>query len=192
MDRRIALAGALAALGIVVVTLAPVRLQPGTPGWRRLVRGAEHDGSIPRGAVVVLPGLARDAPARVRIRLSIVGTSSVGTSVDGAPLVWGTLSGATGGMDLRIPPGPSGTRVELRVRPGSSIPRMLSVTVLPPQRWRLIAMLLAFAVVAGLTTILMRGRATGSVLAVGLFAAGLVVLAQCPALLFLSLPALGS
>ena len=186
-----ALAGTLAALGTAAVTFAPVRVRPGTAGWRRLVRGAEPDGSIPRGAVLVLPGLVRDAPAQVQIQSSADGPMYVGTSVDGAPLAWFHISGAAR-MGVPIPPGPTGARVELRVGPGSSVPRIGSVTVTPPRRRRLIAVLLAFVVVAGLTAVLLRGPVKGAALAVGLFAAGLVVLAQCPPLVFLTLPAPGS
>jgi hypothetical protein len=186
IDRRIVVAGVLAAAGTIVVTLAPVRVQPGTAGWRRLVRGAEADGSIPRGAVLVLPGLVRDAPAQVQIDADADAPMQVGTSVDGAPLAWFRLAGA-GRIGVRIPPGPGGARVELRVGPGSPTPRIRSLTVRPP-RVRLFPALLAFLIVAGLTAVLRRRQAAGSALAIGLFAAGLVVLAQCPALVFLTFP----
>jgi hypothetical protein len=166
-------------------------VQPGTAGWQRLVRGAEPDGSIPRGAVLILPGLARDAPAQVHIFASADGEMHVGTSVDGAPLAWFRVSDASR-IGVPIPPGPTGARVELRIGPGSSIPRIRSVTVIPPRRRRVMAVLLAFVVVAGLTALLLRGPAAGAALAGGLFAAGLLVLAQCPPLVFLTLPALGS
>lgn len=189
IDRRAVVAGTLAALATVVVTLAPVRVRPGTAGWRRLVRGAEADGSIPRGAVLVLPGLVRDGYARVRIQ--VAGGGRVGISVDGAPLEWSDLTGI-GGIDLRIPPAPSGARVELRVAPGSSTPRIPSLTVSPPQRRRLMAVLLAFVVAAGLTAALLRGPMAAAASGVGLFTAGLLGLAQCPPLLFLSFPATSS
>ena len=188
IDRRAWIAGALAALGTALVTLSPVKVEPGTAAWRRLARGAEADGRIPRGAVFVLPGLARDGPAQIRIQLFDDAPADVGTSVDGAPLVWFRASGATG-IHLRIPPGPTGARVELRVRPGASIPRIRAMTVIPSQRWRVISMLLALAVGAGLTASLARGAAAGAALAVGLFAGGLVVLTAVPPLLVLALPA---
>ena len=191
IDRRAVVAGTLAAIGTVVVSLAWVRVQPGTAGWRRLVHGAEPNGDMPRGAVLVLPGLARDAHAHVRIQLSAPGPMDVGISVDGDPLEWFRMM-PFGRIDQRLPPGRSGARVELRTGPGSSIPRIREVTIIPPQRRSLIAVLLAFAAVAGLTAVLLRGPAAGSALAVGLFAAGLVVLAESPPLLFLTLPATGS
>jgi hypothetical protein len=191
IDRRAVVAGTLAAIGTVVVSLAWVRVQPGTAGWRRLVHGAEPNGDIPRGAVVVLPGLERDGHARVRIQLSATGPMDVGISVDGAPLEWFRMM-PFGGIDQRLPPGRTGARVELRTGPGSPVPRIREVTVIPPRRRRSIAALLAFAAVAGLTAVLLRGPAAGSALAVGLLAAGLVVLAESPPLLFLTLPATGS
>jgi len=191
IDRRVLAAGALAAAATLAVTAARVRVAPGSAGWRRLVRGAEADGSIPRGAVLLLPGLVRDSPARVHIPLSSSGPMRVGVSVDGAPLAWSDLAGP-GAMDLLIPPGPTGARVELRAFPGSAVPRIPSFTVLPPRRLRVVAVLLAFAVAAGLTAVLLRGAMAAVAPAVGLFAAGVVALAQCPPLLLLSLPAAGS
>jgi hypothetical protein len=191
IDRRVVLAGALAAIGTVAATFAPVRVQPGTAGWRRLVRGAEPDGSIPRGAVLILPGLAREAQAQVDIQTSADGPVHVGTSVGGAPLAWVRLSAAAGRIGVWIPPGPTGARVELRTAADSSIPRIRSVTVVPARRWRGTAAV-AFLLVAGLTVVVLRGPAAGSALAVGLFAAGLIVLALCPPLLLLTLPASGA
>jgi hypothetical protein len=192
IDRRALLAGALAALGTVAITQAPVRLEPGTASWRRLVRGAEPDGSAPRGAVVLLPGLARHRPSVVRIDLHGEGPMQIGASVDGAPLAWFRSAGEAR-MAIAIPPGrAAGARLELRVGPGSPVPRIDSILVLPPRPPRVAPVLLAFVLMAAFTAVLLRGRPAPFALGLGLFAGGLFVLAEAPALILLTLPAPGS
>ena len=192
IDRRALLAGALAALGVISVALAPVRLEPGTAGWRRLVRGAEPDGSAPRGAVVLLPGLARHRPSVVRVEMRAPGPVQIGASVDGAPLEWFRAAGEAH-VAIPIPPGRAGgARLELRVGPGSSTPRIVSVRVVPPRPPRVVPVLLGFALMAALTAVLLRLHAPSFALGLGFFAAGLFVLAETPPLLFLTLPAPGS
>ena len=187
-----ALAGTLAALGVVGVTAFPVRLEPGTAGWRRLVRGAEPDGSIPRGAVVLLPGLARHGPALARIEMRADGPVLLGASLDGAPLAWFRSAG-NASVAIPIPPGRAGgARLELRVGPGSSAPRIRSLAVVPPRPPRVAPIVLALVLAGGLTMALRRGRGTAFALGMGLFAAGLLVLAETPPLLLLTLPAAGA
>jgi len=190
MNRRIALAATLAALGAIGVNAFPVRLEPGTAGWRRLVRGAEPDGSLSGAMVVTLPGLPRDAPRVFRIEASADGPVQMGTSVDGAPLTWfRTLPDVR--IRLRMPPGRTGARVELRTGEGSAIPRIHSLTV-APRRLPAAPVAVAFVLVAALTAFLMRPPTAPFALSVGLFAAGLFVLTGIPPLLLMTLPAVGS
>ena len=192
IDRRALLAGALAALGVISAALAPVRVDPGTAGWRRVVRGAEADGGIPRGAVVLLPGLARHRPSVVRVEMRGPGPMQIGASVDGAPLEWFRAAGEAH-VAIPIPPGrAAGARLELRVGPGSSTPRIVSVLVVPPRPPRVAPVLLAFVLMTALTGVLLRGHGSAFALGVGLFAAGLFVLAETPPLLLVTLPAPGS
>src|SRR5688500_18917299 len=191
MDRKIALAGALAALGIVGVTASPVRLEPGTAGWRRLVRGAEPDGKVPRGMVVLLPGLTRDVPVELRIESAAAGPMHVGTSVDGAPLAW-IRTPAAARIGVWIPPGRDGARVEVRAGEGSSTPRIRSLTLMRPRQLRAAPALLGFVLAAALTATLFRGPSAAYAFAVGLFAAALLIIAAAPALLLLTLPSRGS
>jgi hypothetical protein len=192
IDSRILLAGGLATLGVIAEAVLPVRVEPGTAGWRRLVRGAEADGSAPRGAVVLLPGLARHRPSVVRVEMRAGGPMQIGASVDGAPLAW-FRSAAEAHVAIPIPPGrAAGARLELRVGPGSSPPRIVSVLVVPPRPPRVVPVLLGFVLAAGLTAVLLRGHAPAFALGLGLFGSGLFVLAVTPALLFLTLPAAGS
>ena len=195
IDRRAlrtgALAGALAALGIVGVTASPVRLEPGTAGWRRLVRGAEPDGAIPRGMVVLLPGLTRDVPVELRIEASAAGPMHVGTSVDGAALAW-LRTPADARIGVWIPPGRDGARVEVRAGEGSSPPRIRSLTVMRPRQLRAAPALLGFILAAALTAALFRGPSAAYAFAAGLVAAALLIVAAAPALLLLTLPSRGS
>jgi hypothetical protein len=187
-----ALAGALAALGVVGVTAFPVRLDPGTVAWRRLVRGAEADGRVPRGAVILLPGLARHGPALVRIEMQADGPVLLGASLDGAPLAWSRSPG-NASVAIPIPPGRAGgARLELRVGPGSSPPRIRSLAVTPPRPPRLFPILMAFVLAAALTAALLRSRGTSFALGAGLFGAGILVLAETPPLLLMTLPAAGA
>ena len=87
------------------------------------------------------------------------------------------------GIGCGCPPGRSGARVELRTGPVRRSRGSSRCGVIPPRRRRAIAVLLGFAAVAGLTAVLLRGPAAGRALAVGLFAAGLFVLAESPPLL---------
>lgn len=191
MDRRAALAAALAALAVVAVAVIPVRLDPGTAGWRRLVKGAEPDGSIPRGAVLLLPGLARHQPSRVDVDLRGDGPLQLGASVDGAPLAW-LRTGGDARVPIPIPQGrAAGARLELRVAPGSAVPRIVSLRVAPPRRPRTAPAALAFVVVAAVALLMRRADPTIA-LAVGLFAGGALVVAAAPALLWLAAPAAGS
>jgi hypothetical protein len=192
MDRRAlragALAGTLAALGVVGVTAFPVRLEPGTAGWRRLVRGADPDGSIPRGAVILLPGLARHGPALARIEMQADGPVLLGASLDGAP--W---PGPVRGQRQRRDTDPA--RPGRRGAPGAADrPRLFGaadplVAVTPPRPPRLFPILLAFVLAAALTAALLRSRETLFALGTGLFGAGLLVLAETPPLLLMTLPA---
>jgi hypothetical protein len=192
INSRALLAGALAAMGVMSVAVVPARLAPGSAGWRHVVRGAEADGRIPRGAVVLLPGLARHRPSVVRVEVRGDGPLQIGTSVDGAPLAWFRSAGDAR-VAVPIPPGrAAGARLELRVGPGSEAPRIDSIVVVPPRPPRVAPVLLAFALMAGLTTVLMRGHAPPFALGLGLFGAGLFVLAETPALILLTLPAAGS
>jgi hypothetical protein len=190
MDRRVALAGTLGALAVVAVTAVPVRVEPGTAAWRRLVRGAEADGRVPRGMVLLLPGLVRDAPLDFRIEGYAEEPTRVGTSVDGAPLAWFPVQRDVR-IRLRIPPGRPGARVELRIGEGTAAPQIRSLTVAPPRRLPLLRVVLAFAMAAALTAFLLR-RAPAIALPVGLSAAGVFALASTPPLVFLTLPAAGS
>jgi len=156
------------------------------------VRGAEADGSAPRGAVVLLPGLARHRPSVVRVELRAPGPMQIGASVDGSPLAW-FRSDAEAHIAIPVPPGRSaGARLELRVGPGSSAPRIVSVLVVPPRPPRVVPVVLGFLVAAGLTAVLLRSRPPAFALGIGLFGAGLFVLAETPALVLLTVPAAGS
>ena len=88
IDGRALLAGGLTALGVIAAAVAPVRVDPGSAGWPRLVRGADVGGSAPRGAVLVLPGLARHRPSVVRLEMRADGPVQLGASVDGSPVAW--------------------------------------------------------------------------------------------------------
>jgi hypothetical protein len=142
--------------------------------------------------VVLLPGLARHRPSVVRIELRADGPMQIGASVDGAPLSW-FRSGGEAHVAVPIPPGrAAGARLELRVGPGSSPPRIVALRVAPPRPPRVAPVLLGLVLVAGLTAVVLRRNAPAFALGLGLFAAGLFVLAETPALVLLTLPTPGS
>src|SRR5687767_1936730 len=66
---------------------APVHLEPGRGGWARGVRGAHADGRLGATTVVVLPGIARRAPASLVLEAE-GGPANLAVTMDGAPPAW--------------------------------------------------------------------------------------------------------
>jgi hypothetical protein len=177
--------GLLAGLGVQAMRTPPVRIEPGTAGWRRLVRGAD-DGVIRGRAVLTLPGVRRGEGDVLRLEAGTPEGATLAVTIDGGPRGHLRVSpGQPAVVPLPAARAP-GLRVDLAVDdPGPARLRSLTVDLAPPSPWTaLLAAILVAAATAAATS-----WGTRLALAMGLWAAGLLVTSATPALLFLTLPA---
>jgi hypothetical protein len=180
--------GLVTALGAFAMATTPVRLEPGTRVWRRCVAGASADGTLLGGTVVVVPGVDRGVPRRMRVEIQ-GGPANVGVTIDRAQQVWLRADGSAAHVVVlpatRVP----GVRLDLRVDPPGAPLRLRAVAIVPerPSPSSGVVML-GWAALIG--TVVLSWRASARLaLAVALAGAAFLIAATTPLMLLWSLPA---
>jgi hypothetical protein len=187
-----AAAGLLAAVALLAVSGAPVRLAPGRGGWTRLVGNVTDGGVIPQAGLVRLPGLDRTRPALLIVAAEAAGggPAALGLAVDAGPLQWVRTSAGAPAAVVLPPARAPGARVALRRAEGAAAPRIAWIRVQresePRRPWpaAIVAFIAAAAAAGGLSSRLGREAA----FALGLFTGAAVALTFAPALLWMTLP----
>jgi hypothetical protein len=167
---------------------APVHLEPGRGGWTRCVRGAHADGRLGATTVVVLPGIARRAPASLVLEAE-GGPANLAVTMDGAPPAWFRVAGRT---TLLIPvQGGREPGLRLTLRPDAESPRirLRSISLDPVHPAAGGAVWFVGLAAALVTATLPWATAPALSLALALVAAGVLALAATPAMVAWSLPA---
>jgi hypothetical protein len=178
------LAGLAAALCVASALSLPLRLEPGTPAWRRLARGADAEGRLGPRASFLLPGVDRQAPVPLVLEVDSPGGQPVtlAVSIDGTPAQPVRCVPGTPTVVALPASGTRGARVDMIPADGAVIViRRVSAPRGASLPW--VTLMASGILVAAATAALGSGA-----LALGLWLAALVALAWAPPLLWLSLP----
>jgi len=177
--------GLVAAGAITLIQTSPVRLVPGGAAWQRLVRGATPNGTVRRRATIVLPGLRRDEPGSIRIRVRP--RSAVFITIDGRhPQT--ARANEQGDLAVQIPAAPApGSRIAISPLQGSPPLRVTSVSLQQPRPSRT-WYLLAFAFATALTWWVGRRKGWYLAFALGLGVSAFLAVLASSALLWAAGP----
>lgn len=184
------LLGLLSFLGVLAIDSFAFRLEPGSFGWSRLVRGVGPKGRLEGRAVVRMPGISRHSPPRVLLRVAPTKgrRTTLGVSVDGGP-VHRFQSDSTGAVILTLPEARApGARLDILRLEGNRPLQVRSIAVTPTASPSWSSALIAFGLAGSLTLVLLVWREAVVASALGLFTAGLLTLSHSPALVFLLFP----
>lgn len=177
--------GLATAAGIYAIRSHPLRLEPGSAAWGRLVMGATPGGAVHEHAALSLPGLDRSSANHLLLRVDAPG-SALGISFDQG-VVHSIRTDRSGVTTVEMPRAEvPGARVDLFRIDGEPPIRIraLSVTrTARPSVWWL-ATLAAGAGLISALTMTWRERRVGA--ALGCAAAALLTVFSTPALIFLS------
>jgi hypothetical protein len=183
-----ALAGLAAALCVWSALSLPVHLEPGTPAWRRLVRGADGEGRLGPRASVLLPRLSRRAPVPLVLDVDSPGGRPVtlAIGVDGAGARPVRCVPGTPTVFALPAAGTSGARLDVSPSDGSSV--VIRALTAPRAAAAPLGGLVLAAILVGAFTAALWRRLGATALGLGLWLGALLAVAFAPPLLWLSLP----
>ncbi len=180
------LAAVLAGVGVAAVRSLPTRVEPDSPAWEHVVRGAPS-GRVRDSAIVTFPSVWWTTPRTLVVENALTGGADLGVSIAGRPALWARLppAGAAAWPLGRQPE--QGVRVRLLAREGEEL-RLGAVGLRPEPgllRWWVGAAAVSAAAAALIAT-----RQGALALPIVLWLAGVVAIGVAPMRLWLALPSM--